>query len=353
MRGSALLWGTAFTFCLVGCSDQSISTPSDASSGPSLIPVLGALRPGRVQTVVDLRPLIDMPEGIALDQSGNIFISNRRNSSNRVNPDLRVCEILQISPDHTVSVLATLDPGARNSATSGTTGLAVGPHGEVYAALVSFHPGTHGVWRIRRNGEAERLAASEKMLFPNALAFDAVGNLYVTDSQGGAVWRFPPQGAGKLWIRHELLAPLFALGANGIAFVAPNHLFVANTDRTLIARIPIEPGGGPGKPKVVAKSPELLTIDGLAADAHGDLHAVIVLAAVFGVAPLVRVNPETGEISAETAEVNRFDFPTSLAFRPGSQDPSSVYVVNSGIFPEGRPEAAPGVVRVGLDLNGD
>jgi sugar lactone lactonase YvrE len=300
-----------------------------------------------VETVIDLKPLIDLPEGIAIDQSGTIFISNRR-----LKGDLRVSEVLQITPDNRISVLVTLDPAVPNGA-AGVTGLAVGSHGEVYAALASSHPETHGVWRIGRGGSAERLAGSQQIAFPNALAFDARGNLYVTDTQGGAVWRFPPQGEGNLWIRHELLAPgAFGLGANGIAFVPPNQLFVANTDRALIARIPIEPGGRPGKPKVAAKSFELLTIDGLAADAHGNLHAVIALSEVLGIAPLVRVNPETGEIKSESAEVGRFDFPTSLTFGAGTRDPKSIYVVNSGLFPEDRPDAAPGVVRVGLPSPG-
>jgi sugar lactone lactonase YvrE len=347
MRLITLLSGLAVALSLDGCSDQSISIPMDASSNPRL-PAPQSLTPGRVKTVFDLRPLIDMPEGIAIDHSGNILISNRR----RLNGDLRICEVLQLTPDNRLSVLATLDPGVRNDAVTGTAGLVIGPQGEVYAALVSHHPATHGVWRIIRGHTPERLVGSQEILLPNALAFDAEGNLYVTDSQDGAVWRFPRSGQGHRWIRHELLSGP-NLGANGIAFVPPNQLFVANTDRALIARILIEPDGSPSKPKVVAQGFELLTIDGLAADAQGMLHAVIVIGEVLGVAPLVQVNPETGEIQASATNTEGFDFPTSLTIGAGTRDTNSVYIVNAGLFPEGRSNARPGIVRVALQATSD
>src|SRR4029453_8827570 len=179
MREISMMSAVILVFTLVGCSEQSISSPGVGPSGPSLpAATRSTLVPGEVETVVSLRPLIDMPEGIAIDRSGNIFIGNRRLTSNRPNADLRLCEVLRISPDHTVSVLATLDQGARNGPTSGTTGLAVGPRGEVFAALVSFHPATHGVWRIQRDGVAKHLAGSQEILLPNALVFDRAGNLY-------------------------------------------------------------------------------------------------------------------------------------------------------------------------------
>jgi hypothetical protein len=103
---------------------------------------------------------------------------------------------------------------------------------------------------------------------------------------------------------------------------------------------------------VVAIGFELLIVDGLAADVHGGLHAAIVGASITGSAPLVHVHPRTGAITSSTDEWGQFDFPTSLAFGAGSRDHKSVYVVNSGLFPEDRPEAAPGVIRVGVGVPG-
>ena len=61
--------------------------------------------------------------------------------------------------------------------------------GNVYAALASFDPATHGVWRISPRGVSERIAALDPAGFPNALAFDERGNLFVSDSLLATIWR--------------------------------------------------------------------------------------------------------------------------------------------------------------------
>jgi sugar lactone lactonase YvrE len=312
-------------------------------------PVQRSLPAGRTESVLALRPLIDLPEGIAIDPRGSIFVANRR-----LENDTRVSEILEIALDGTVTVFATLDPAVTDGIASGVLGLAIDSQGDLYAALASFDPSTHGVWRIRRGGEIERLPGSSRIVLPNAIAFDARGNIYVTDSGDGAIWRFPRTGPGKLWIRHALLAPdpNFGIGANGIAFVPPRDLFVANTDLGLIARVRIRHDGKADEPEIVAAGIELLTTDGLTADVYGNLHAVIAAAPAFGTSSLVQVDPDTGEINSSTARTDAFDFPTSLAFGRGRRDHKSLYVVNSGLFPEGRPEAAPGVIRVGVGVPG-
>ena len=306
---------------------------------------------GQAETVVPLRPLIDMPEGIAIDHRGNIYVSNRR-----LENDSRVCEILRIASDGVVTVVATLDPGVDNGFLSGTTGLAVNSRDEVFAGLASANAATNGIWHLRRDGSTRRLPGSEQMVTPNALTFDAQGNLYATDSTEGTVWRFPRSGRrGSLWIRDDLLNgedEFGAIGANGIAFVPPSSLFVANTNFGWIARIPIEADGTAGQSEVVAIGFELLLIDGLVADVHGGLHAVIAGASIFGTAPLVHVDPRTGVITSSTTTWDKFDFPTSLAFGTGPRDRKSVYVVNAGLFPEDRPEAAPGIVRVNVGVPG-
>ena len=344
----SLLFASASALSLTACSEHLPESPTEpiAARSEPLAPTRALT--GEVETILRLQPVTDMPEGIAFDQRGHLFVSNRRLSG-----ATRVNEILEIAPDNTVSVIASFD-GSPDQVDGGVLGLATDPRGNLYAALASSNAATHGVWRLRRSGGAERLAGSNQMKTPNALAFDAAGNLYVSDSEDGAIWRFPRAGPGELWIRHPLLAPdpNFGVGANGLAFVPPRSLYVANTDQGLIARIPIGRDGSPGEPSVAAAGFELLTVDGLAADAHGDLHAVIAGAGIFGTAPVVRVDPATGEITATTSDATAFDFPTSLAFGKGPRDHTSVYVVNAGLFPEGRPEAAPGVVRVEVRVPG-
>jgi sugar lactone lactonase YvrE len=300
-----------------------------------------------VQQVLRLTRLTDVLEGIAIDHRGNIFVTH-----GRLVGETRTVEILQIAPRGGVSVFATLEHDLPPNLDFGGVGLVLDSKGDLYAGLSSGRPATHGVWRIRRDGSAQHLAGSEAIVFPDGLTFDARGNLYVTDVRDGAIWRFPPAGQGSLWLKHDLLAPITGFGANGIVFVPPSTLYVANTDQGLIARVPIRPNGNPGLPTVAAQAFELLTIDGLTTDAHGDLYGAIILHSVLGTAPLERVDPRTGTITPVTDQADMFDLPTSPTFGAGPLDHKSLFVVNSGFFPEDRPEASPGVVRVRVGAPG-
>jgi sugar lactone lactonase YvrE len=241
-------------------------------------------------------------------------------------------------------------------------GLATDVRGNVYAALVTFDPTTHGVWRISADGsQRSRLPGSEHMVFPNALTFDPRGNLYVTDSLGGAVWRFPEDQTGALWIQDELLEPapddplgVPLVGANGIGFSPPNHLYVANTEKGLVADIPIDLADGrPGEPTVVAAGFDLLTIDGIAIDADGKIHAVVPGFSVLGTSPLVRVDPNTGITTpaVDPGAFGEFDVPLSLAFGKGGRDRTSVFVTNGDlpIVPGG---PGPGIVQANVGVPG-
>jgi sugar lactone lactonase YvrE len=333
----------ALVATLVACTEESPTSPTTA---PAVLESR-ALAPGEVESIVQLTPVTDMLEGIAIDHQGIIFVTNRK-----LEGETRTAQILRIARDNSVSVFVTLDHGLPNDLQSGPLGLVFDNHGDLYTALPTGHPETHGVWRIHPNGQAERLAGSEGMIVPDGLTFDARGNLYATDVIDGTIWRFPRTGAGALWLRDDLLAPAPNLGANGIAFVPPSTLFVANTDQAAVVRVPIKPDGTPGVPSVAAQAFELLVIDGIAADVHGGIHALMPLGNTLGFSPLAAVDPNTGSIVSSSDQAARFDFPTSLAFGTGPLDHKSVYVVNSGIFPEDRLDAAPGVIRVGLGVPG-
>jgi hypothetical protein len=316
------------------------------------------LSSGEARTLLSL-PSGNAPEGIAVDTTGGLYVGNRR-----VVNGLLFSEILKMDVDGTVSTFASLPASVSVGplGTSGVLGLTIDRHGTVYAALVTFEASTHGVWRISADGSALlRLAGSEQILFPNGLTFDAKETLYVTDSLAGAVWRFVGDAAGTLWLQDELLEPLPfdplgvpLVGANGIAFSPPDDLYVANTERGLIARIPIALGNGSaGEPTVAAQAFELLTVDGIAADATGDLHAVVPGYAVLGTSPLVRVDSRTGSIvrTLNTSELAEFDVPLSITFGAGALDHQSVFVTNGDLpLVPGGPGA--GVVQVGVGVPG-
>lgn len=106
----------------------------------------------------------------------------------------------------------------------------------------------------------------------NGITFDSAGNVYVSDSAQGIIWKTGPNGgAGTAWVSDPLLTttgvPPF--GANGLEF---NHaqtiLFVANTGNDTIIKIPVKEGT-PGAPVVFVNS--VNGADGLAIDEHDNL----------------------------------------------------------------------------------
>ena len=106
----------------------------------------------------------------------------------------------------------------------------------------------------------------------NALTFDSLGNVYISDSFQGIIWRTSAAGGpATAWLTSPLLAttgvPPF--GANGMAFNnSGNALFVANTGNDSVVKIPVT-GGAAGTPAVFANS--INGADGLIIDEDDNL----------------------------------------------------------------------------------
>jgi sugar lactone lactonase YvrE len=106
----------------------------------------------------------------------------------------------------------------------------------------------------------------------NAMAFDSAGNVYVSDSFQGIIWKTGPNGGpATAWVTDPLLTtsgvPPF--GANGLVFNhAETTMFVANTGNDTIVQIPVA-NGTPGKPSVFVNS--INGADGVAIDAQDNL----------------------------------------------------------------------------------
>jgi sugar lactone lactonase YvrE len=326
----------------------------------------------------------DTPEGIAIDASnGSLYVGNRYITGEGADAVL-VSEILRRNPDGRVSVFATLPPAHPES--QGVLGLTTDAGGDVYAAFASFDPATSGIYRVRGGGrKVGRLPGSENMIFPNALSFDNSGNLFATDSIG-AIWRFNPEerkSSGVQWAFDESLQPfngpitipglgieLELPGANGIAFAGSNQQYVANTEKGLLVRVPIQADGTAGPAEVVAGDVEnafspIFSIDGIAADAEGNVHAAIpafgILLGVLGIpsSPVVKIDPGIGGTSGIEPIVTdlgvafgSFDVPLSLAFGTLQGDKESVFVTNGALFPDLFPGPGPGVVQVGVGVPG-
>ena len=283
--------------------------------------------------VVDLDPALgELPEGVAVDKRGDVFFS--------VSP---LGEVRKLDRDGSVSLLAqVVPPGSGN----GPIGMAVDAPGNVYVATATFDPETSGVYKIARDGSFARLPGTGAIAFPNGVALDQLGNLYVTDTVGGAVWRVPANGGpATKWFESPLLLGDgsfnfgFPLGANGIAY-RKNELVVGNTEKARLVRIPISPDGSAGPPSIVAEDLALLAVDGITFDVHGN-----VVACVIAQSTIVSVSP-TSAITTIATAADGLDWASSLAFGKNTD----LWVVNFAIGPPGGP--GPAVLRLDAGVKG-
>jgi DNA-binding beta-propeller fold protein YncE len=220
---------------------------------------------GKAQTFAQLPPARFQPEGITVDPAnGDVYVADFEFASPRAQP-----------PGHVV-VFDREGRLLRDLAVAGSSSALLG---------LDFHPKTHrllvidfGNGTVLDVNPATGASTPFTVIGPppahglNALTFDKAGNVYISDSFQGAIWRTGPQGgAATVWNQDPLLAPngLPPFGANGMAFnKAETFLFVANTATDNIVRI--------AKAGDVAGDADLFTAsingaDGLVIDEHDNL----------------------------------------------------------------------------------
>jgi sugar lactone lactonase YvrE len=298
--------------------------------------VLGIVRGAgaAAETVVRFDPARgEFPEGIAFGRGGAMYVSLA---------PLGV--VRRFAEDGGSSDVFAVDPGTTGL---GILGLAAGDRGVLYAAVPSDAPSAHGVWELGADGESRRLPGSEQVVFPNGIAIDRHGTLYVTDSILGAIWRIRDGHEAELWLAHESLAGLaeinpFPLGANGIAYDG-DRLLVANTEKKQVVAVPIEHSGGPGMPQPVRAFGAYL--DGVALDVAGNLYV-----AVAGRNEVVRVDRLGNETMVGTMQ-DGLSLPASLALANRGAAKRALYVTNLSLPPL-VPVAMPSVVAIDVPFPG-
>jgi sugar lactone lactonase YvrE len=298
----------------------------------AVLPVAVAGAAVSVTVVVDYDPALgQLPEGVAVDKRGDVFTS--------LSP---LGQVWKLSRDGAQSLLAqVVPPGTGN----GIAGLAVDALGNVYVAAATRDAATSGVYKIARDGSFAHLPGTGAVEFPNGITLDKRGNVYVTDTIGGAVWRVPRGGSAELWFESPLLLGDgsfnfgFPLGANGIAY-RQNTIVVGNTEGARLVSIPINPDGSAGSATVLAEGPALLGVDGIAFDVDGNVWACVIAQST-----IVRVSPSGGITTIATA-ADGLDWASSLAFGKNGD----LWVVNFAIGPPGGP--GPGLLRLGVGVKG-
>jgi sugar lactone lactonase YvrE len=250
-------------------------------------------RPARVFVDGTLgTPRLDHPEGLAVDPAdGTVYCGGESGQVYRVEPDGSSFE--QVA-----------DTGGF------CLGVAIGPDGAVYvcdlahAAVLRVELGAGRVERFAEGADGHRLKA------PNHLAFDAHGQLYVSDCRGRgdvgpALYRFAADGSGELWTDEPFHF------ANGLALDAGGAgLYVAESWARQVRRVPIGAAGQAGDSTVVAELPGTIP-DGLAVAADGSLYV-----ALYEPSRIVRI-AASGAVGvvAEDPDAHLLCHPTNLAFR--------------------------------------
>ena len=323
MRPLTLLSAVALVLGAVACAPSSSTPASAAAIAPHFVahfdPAAG-----------------ELPEGLAL--SADAAYVGFAPSSRVVRVDLS---------SGATTPFGTLPAPVANQGFM--TGLARSKTGEIYAGLASFVPEVRaGVYRIPKEGGAATLFAKDTALpFPNALAFDADGTLWATDSGTGSVFHLAADGTAERWATGPALigdkaacdsaGPGFAIGANGLV-VEHDAVYVVNMDHATLLEIPRDAAGKAGTPKVLA-GPDCEALggaDGLTRAPDGSF-----VIAVNRQNKLMRV---TSDGHVETlAHGAPFDFPATVAYEGNTLYATNFALKNASA---GKP-SAPGL----LDLS--
>jgi DNA-binding beta-propeller fold protein YncE len=229
-------------------------------AGLLLIPLAAhAWNRGAVDQFAALPPGEANPEGIGVDRHGDVYVST--------------FAVTKASGPGKIFVFSPQGHFKRELAVAGSSQLLLG---------LAFHPATDellvvdfgagNVLRVDPHSGASSVFAAIPGGGLNALAFDSAGNVYVSDSFQGIVWRTVVSGGAAIeWANDPLLRtegfPPF--GVNGMAFNRDGSaLFVANTGNDQVIRIPAS-GGAAGAPEVFVNS--VNGADGLIIDEDDNL----------------------------------------------------------------------------------
>ena len=215
---------------------------------------------GKVERFATLPPGALNPEGIAVERhTGDVYVTG-------FNPT-----------GAGAGQIYVFDDNGRFKRTISVTGSSSALLG------LEFHPTTHALLVVDigagnlldvdpRTGVATPIMSAGPAAGLNALTFDRAGNIYVSASFAGVVYRTGPHGgAATIWKSDPLLTttgfPPF--GANGLDFNSDESaLFVANTGNDTVVRI-ANVGGVAGAATVFTNS--INGADGLLVDRHDNV----------------------------------------------------------------------------------
>ena len=261
------------------------------------------------------------PEALAVDADGNIYFGLAFTG-----------EIRKLTPAGEVTSYANL-PSPGNGF---MVGMIFDDAGDLFVGMGSFDPETHGIWRVSPDGEAELFASLPVEGQPNGIELDEQGNMYVTDTPRGGIWKIDSTGNVSDWLNDDLLLGVFPtglpgllgfpIGANGIVFDATfENLYVAVTEFGRLVKIPVNEDGSAGVPEVFIEHTDLLLgMDGIVFGPDGNIYAAIVIQN-----RIISISPSGGiKVIAQGGD---FQNPSDVKFGIGA-DSNTLYIANFAIL---------------------
>lgn len=279
--------------------------------------------------IVASLPVNTFLENLAVAADGTLFMTSHEAE-----------QILQVTPAGELSILA--------STNGKVTGIAFAPDGGLIVTGWDA-AGQSILLYVGLDGSVEQLAALPDALFLNGIT-PLTAEQYVTaDSYKGCIWQFDwTTRQVSVWLEHSLLARSSSdnsfPAANGIKRFG-DTLYVSNTEKMLLLKVPITADNQPEEPVVFLTS---TNIDDFAFDTEGNLYA-----ATHIYNSVLRISPTGATVIIAQAEQGVIGS-TAIAFGRSAEDATSIYVVtNGGMFlpPPGGVVPA-NVVRIEIGQSG-